>query len=83
MPRLKGGEIFQCITTVTRHKQERHTHQLSNISPETLFAKAITEQDQILCLMACIPSVAEWLGDILGEGSERLPACLSPGESQQ
>lgn len=33
--------------------------------------------------MACIPPVAEWLGDILGEGSERLPACLSPGESQQ
>lgn len=25
----------------------------------------------------------EWLGDILGEGRERLPGWLSPGESQQ
>lgn len=76
-------KITQCATTVPRHKQERQAQQLSNIWHETLFAKTITEQDQILCLMACIPPVAEWLGDILGEGSKRLPACLSPGESQQ
>lgn len=26
------------------------------LGTKTLFAKAITEQDQILCLMACIPA---------------------------
>lgn len=85
-----GGNTFHCTTTVMCHKHERQTHQLSNISHKTLFAKAITGQDQILCSMACSPAHAREAGWYSGEGkrasewaSERLPGWLSPGESQQ
>lgn len=66
---LKGWKNkIQCTTTAICHKQESQTHQLSNIRHKTLFAKAITEQDQILCLMACIPAHARVAGWYSGGG---------------
>lgn len=47
-------------------KQESHTQQLSSIRHKTLFAKAISEQDQILCLMACIAAHAKAAGPYSG-----------------
>lgn len=73
-----GGNTFHCTTTVMCHKHERQTHQLSNISHKTLFAKAITGQDQILCSMACSPAHAREAGWYSGEGkraSERASGC--------
>lgn len=57
--------LFQFTITIKQGK-----HQLSNIRHRLMFAKALTEQDQILCLMACIRPMAEWVSDILGEGSK-------------
>ena len=66
------------------HKQKRHTQQLSNIKHEALFAKAITKQEQILCLMPWrLHSARGREGDVLRKRSEQLPAWFSPGESQQ
>lgn len=54
--------IFHCVTLAIWLNKKGIPNSYQILDSDKLFAKAITEQDQILCSMVCIPAHARVAG---------------------